>query len=158
MSRRSENLQELFATSAVIQRMMYSLMHRAIEDLGIAPSQLQLMQLIEQRQPVSLKTLAADMRLTPGAITQLVDGLVQVGYARRTPASIDRRVTMAELTKDGTSKIGLCKRRKQALLMKAVDYLDDDELAVYLKVQQKILDHLEQEHKSLKGKKEHQRK
>lgn len=143
MYNRAKNLQELFATSALTQRMMHVYMHRSFDELGLAPSQLQLLQLIEHAQPVSLKTLAGDMRLTPGAITQLVDGLVQIGYIKRTPSAEDRRVTVVALSEAGSDKIGSLKRKKQALLAKVVVDLDDEELEVYLRVQQKMLAYLE---------------
>lgn len=143
MQSRTKNLQELFATSALTQRMMHTSMHRAFDELGIAPSQLQLLQLIEHAQPVSLKTLADNMRLTPGAITQLVEGLVQAGYVDRTPSAADRRVTVVALTPIGSGKIGMLKRKKQALLARVVADLDDEELQMFLRVQQKMLTHLE---------------
>ena len=143
MDTRTKNLQDLFATSVVVQRMMHACMHRTFDELGIAPSQLQLLQLIEHSQPVSLKVLAADMRLTPGAITQLVDSLVEVGYVDRTSGVADRRVTDVSLTDAGSEKIGMLKRKKQALLTKVVADLDDEELRVFLCVQQKMLVYLE---------------
>lgn len=143
MQSRTRNLQELFAASALTQRMMHMSMHRTFDELGIAPSQLQLLQLIEHAQPVSLKTLATEMRLTPGAITQLVDGLVEAGYVERTPDAADRRVTVVSLTSAGREKIGMLKRKKQALLAKMVADLDDEELQIFLRVQQKMLKHLE---------------
>jgi MarR family transcriptional regulator, organic hydroperoxide resistance regulator len=150
MDTRTKNLQDLFATSALTQRMMHACMQRAFEELGIAPSQMHLLQLIEHSQPVSLKKLADDMRLTPGAITQLVDGLVETGYLERTPSSEDRRVTVVALTTAGTEKIGLLKRKKQALLTKVVADLDDDELQVFLRVQQKMLAYLETSCRNIK--------
>jgi DNA-binding MarR family transcriptional regulator len=150
MQNRTKNLQELFATAALTQRMLHVSMHRTFDELGVAPSQLQLLQLIEHAQPISLKTLASDMRLTPGAITQLIDGLVDAGYVQRTASTADRRVTVAALTPAGQEKIGMLKRKKQALLGKVVADLDDEELAVYLRVQQKMLAYLEKNCRDIK--------
>lgn len=143
MSTRTKNLQDLFATSALTQRMMHSYMYRTFEELDIAPSQLQLLQLIERSQPVSLKTLAASMRLTPSAITQLVEGLVRSGYVDRAASQQDRRVAVVALTQGGKEKVGALKRKKQAMLTRVAGDLDDEELAVFLRVQQKMLAYLE---------------
>jgi DNA-binding MarR family transcriptional regulator len=151
MSNRAKNLQDLFATSAVVQRMMHTCMHRAFDELGIAPSQMQLLQYIENSQPVSLKTLAEDMRLTPGAITQLVEGLVQADYVNRSASAEDRRVIVAALTPAGKDKLGLLKRKKQSLLKQVVADLDDTELEVYLHVQQKMLAYLEANCRKIKA-------
>jgi len=151
MDTRTKNLQDLFATSALTQRMMHACMQHAFEEVGIAPSQMHLLQLVEHAQSVSLKKLADDMRLTPGAITQLVDGLVETGYLQRTPSSEDRRVTVVALTDAGKEKIGFLKRKKQALLAKVVADLDDDELQVFLRVQQKMLSYLESHCRNIKN-------
>jgi DNA-binding MarR family transcriptional regulator len=143
MNTRAKNLQELYSTSAVVQRIMRQCLHQVFDELGIAPSQLQLLQYIELFQPVSLKELAIEMRLSPGAITQLVEGLVTTGYVKRLTSANDRRVIDVSLTSSGKDKIGLLKRKKQILLAKVVKDLDDNELELYLRVQHKMLSHLE---------------
>lgn len=140
---REKNLQDLFATSAMMQRLMHAYIHRTFTEAGLAPSQLHLLQLIEHKQPVSLKKLADAMRLTPGAITQLVESLVQAGYVNRTPDEHDRRVSMVTLTESGADKLALLTRQKQILLENVAADLSDEELAVYLRVQQKMLAYLE---------------
>lgn len=143
MATRSKNLQELFATSDVVQRMMRQCIHQVFDEMGIAPSQLHLIHTIETLQPVSLKKLATEMRLTPGAITQLVDGLVDANYVERTHSTEDRRVIVASLTKEGATKISQLKRKKRALLEKVVADMDDMEIDVFLKAQKKMLAYLE---------------
>lgn len=150
MPTRSKNLQELFATSDVVQRMMRQCIHQVFDELGIAPSQLHLLHTIETLQPVSLKKLATEMHLTPGAITQLVDSLVESGYVERSQDSRDRRVIVAKLTGEGAAKIGLLKRKKRNLLAKVVADLDDDEIDVFLRVQQKMLAYLEENCRNIK--------
>src|ERR1700722_275815 len=135
MNNRQKKLQDLFATSAVIQRMMHMCFQRAFDELGIAPSQLHILQLIEHTQPIGLKQLAADMRLTPGAITQLIESLVKIGYVERTAGTADRRIIEGALTDQGKEKIAILKRKKQALLQKVVADLDDNELEIFLRVQ-----------------------
>ena len=97
MDKRTKSIQDLFATTAVVQRMMHTCLQRSFDEIGVAPSQLQILHLIRQQQPVSLKTLASNMRLTPGAITQLIEGVVQAGYVTRTESSEDRRITVVTL-------------------------------------------------------------
>jgi DNA-binding MarR family transcriptional regulator len=143
MDKRSKSIQDLFATTAVVQRMMHTCLQRSFDEIGVAPSQLQILHLIRQQQPVSLKILASDMRLTPGAITQLIEGVVQAGYVTRTESSEDRRITVVTLTPAGTNVCKQLEQKKQALLLKVVADLNDDELEVFLRVQQKMLNYLE---------------
>lgn len=46
--------------------------------------------------------LARRIGVTPRAVTALVDGLVDTGYARRRPDASDRRATFVDLTPSGT--------------------------------------------------------
>jgi DNA-binding MarR family transcriptional regulator len=150
MDKRSKHTQDLFATSAVVQRMMHACLQRTFDELGVAPSQLQLLHLIKQQQPVSLKVLAADMRLTPGAITQLVESLVQAGYITRTEGVEDRRITVVELTTAGAEVCTQLERKKKSLLSQVLVDLDDSELELYLRVQRKMLAHLEENYAQVK--------
>jgi DNA-binding MarR family transcriptional regulator len=144
MDKRSKSIQDLFATAAVVQRMMHACLQRSFDELSVAPSQLQLLHLIREQQPVSLKTLANDMRLTPGAITQLVEGVVQSGYVTRSESRTDRRITVVSLTPTGVEICKLLEQKKKALLAKVVADLNDEELNIFLRVQQKMLVHLEE--------------
>jgi DNA-binding MarR family transcriptional regulator len=144
MSTRSANLEEIYATSAMTQRLMRAYMHQSHEALGIGPSEGQLLHFIAEAQPVSLKDLASTMHLTPGAITQLVDGLVEAEYVTRTPSDQDRRVAMVALTPEGTRTINTMRRSKEALFAKVVAELSDEELAAFLAVQRKMLSYLEE--------------
>lgn len=143
MNTRSKYTQDLFATTAVVQRMMHACLQHLFDEIGVAPSQLQLLHLILQRQPVSLKVLATEMHLTPGAITQLVESVVQAGYVIRSESTEDRRITVVSLTDAGTTVCKQLEQIKQTLLSKVVADLDDTELAVFLRVQQKMLSYLE---------------
>lgn len=150
MERRQKNLQDLFATTAMTQRLMHTYIHRTFDELGVAPSQLHLLQLIEHTQPANLKQLADAMRVTPGAITQLVDSLVTTGYLDRNPDAHDRRSSVVTLTDAGQEKIRKLTRHKQELLANVAADLDDDELQIFLRVQQKMLAYLEAQCRTLK--------
>jgi DNA-binding MarR family transcriptional regulator len=143
MSDRNRTLQDLFSVAQMTQRLMHGCIMRAFHDVDIAPSQAHVLHTVDQLQPVSFKTLAAEMRLSPGAITQLIDGLVQSKLVMRTPDETDRRVSNIELTHAGTEKLKILKDKKQELLAKMVQGLSDAELETYLTVQRKMLDYLE---------------
>jgi DNA-binding MarR family transcriptional regulator len=48
-----------------------------------------------------LGKMGARLQVHPTSVTNLVDGLERVGYARRTPHPSDRRTTLAEITRAG---------------------------------------------------------
>ena len=150
MDKRSKSIENLFATTAVVQRMMHACLQRSFDELSVAPSQLQLLHLIREQQPISLKTLATDMRLTPGAITQLVEGVVQAGYVTRSESQEDRRITVVSLTPAGVEICKQLEQKKHALLTKVLADLNDEELEVFLRAQQKLLAHLEENYAKVK--------
>jgi DNA-binding MarR family transcriptional regulator len=150
MEQRKKDLQDLFVVNAMTQRLMHAYIHRTFTELGVAPPQLHLLQLVEHLQPVSLKKLADAMRVTPGAVTQLVESLVRAGYINRQADTQDRRMSVVTLSEDGRRKIGKLTRMKQEMLAKVVADLDDAELRVYLRVQQKMLEYLEANCKPIK--------
>jgi DNA-binding MarR family transcriptional regulator len=150
MSTRAENLDEIYALSATTQRLMRAQMQGSHGSLGIGPSEGYLLHMIAEAQPVSLKKLADSMHLTPGAITQLVDSLVHVGYVTRTSSEQDRRVTVATLTPEGTRTIGMMRHQKEEMFAKIIDGLSDEELATFVNVQRKMLKYLEENCQSTK--------
>lgn len=143
MTTRARTLQDIYATLALTQRLMRTYMHHCYDGLHIAPSESQLLQLVSEVQPVSLKELAMAMHLTPGAVTQLVEGLVQAKYVTRTPSAQDRRMAVVALTPEGGRVTASIRRDKQELFAKLVANLSDEELTSFLGVQQKMLAYLE---------------
>lgn len=152
MSDRKKTLQDLFAVAQLTQRLIHASIMRAFQETGIAPSQAHLLQTVEKLQPVSFKALATELRLSPGAVTQLVEGLVQSGLVKRMPSETDRRVSNIELTLTGIEKLTVLKEKKQAVLLGVVENLSDDELENYLHVQRKMLEYLESNNRNVKTK------
>jgi hypothetical protein len=60
---------------------------------GLTDSRAHLLWQLQQRGPCTQRTLAADLHVTPRAITALVDGLVATGFVTREPHPSDRRDT-----------------------------------------------------------------
>lgn len=144
MSSRAENIDEIYALSAMTQRLMRAHMLKSHDSFGIGPSEGHLLYCIAEAQPVSLKKLADIMHMTPGAITQLVDSLVEADYVTRTSSLQDRRVSVVALTPAGTRTIAAMQRSKEEWFAKIVDGLSDEELAAFVGVQRKMLKYLEE--------------
>jgi DNA-binding MarR family transcriptional regulator len=68
---------------------------------GLTESRAHLLWQLQQRGPCTQRTLAADMHITPRAITALVDGLVATGFVTREPHPSDRRATLVTFTERG---------------------------------------------------------
>jgi DNA-binding MarR family transcriptional regulator len=68
---------------------------------GLTESRAHLMWQLRLRGPCTQAALAADLHVTPRAITALVDGLVDTGFVTRQPHPADRRATLVTFTEKG---------------------------------------------------------
>jgi DNA-binding MarR family transcriptional regulator len=140
---REELIEAIFATMQQMHRTGTAKFHAFMGKQDISPTQMELLLSVKHLQPVSVKGIAAHMRLTPGAVTQLMEGLVTNGYIERRPDLHDRRITNVALADNGSKKLKELWDRRKEMLRKIMQELDTDELAVMLRVQEKILRHIE---------------
>jgi DNA-binding MarR family transcriptional regulator len=68
---------------------------------GLTESRAHLLWQLQQRGPCTQRTLAADLHVTPRAVTALVDGLAATGFVTREPHPSDRRATLVTFTERG---------------------------------------------------------
>src|SRR5262249_44701892 len=69
--------------------------------MGLTESRAHLVWQLHHRGPCTQATLAADMGVTPRAITALADGLVDSGFVTREPHPSDRRAALVTFTERG---------------------------------------------------------
>jgi DNA-binding MarR family transcriptional regulator len=138
---REKLVQEFFANFAVLKRQATLNFTQARGKSGMSPSQSELLHIVNSEQPVQLKTLAKQMQLTPGAVTQLVENLVQAGFITRLNDIKDRRIQLISLSKEGVRKVSEMKEyhHKRALDMAKV--LTDEELMAMHGIQKKMIDY-----------------
>lgn len=141
--RREEIIEAIFANMQQMHRTGATKFHLLMGQQDISLSQMELLITVKHRQPVSAKDIAAHMHLTPGAVTQLMEGLVEKQYIERRPDERDRRIVNIHLADAGKQKLKALWERRKAMLHKIMETLDDEELAVMLRVQRKMLEHIE---------------
>ena len=76
-------------------------MTQAIEALDLTLSRTHLLWELGQRGPVTQRVLAEALKVTPRAVTGLVDALVADGLVTREPHPSDRRATLVTFTSRG---------------------------------------------------------
>lgn len=151
MKSRAEILREIFSTMSLSHRQMHVLLQRALSKGDLTVSQMHQLSLIQHSEPISLKTLADRMQLTPGAVTQIVDALEKIGYVERKQDEHDRRVTNISLSPVGTQKLAGFKKTSQQVFRRASRSLSEHELETFLKAQQKMLAYFESQNEKEKG-------
>lgn len=124
-------------------RQMHVLLQRALSKGDLTVSQMHQLSLIQSSEPISLKALAARMQLTPGAVTQIVDSLEGIGYVERKQDEHDRRVTNISISPAAAQKMADFKKTSQQVFRQASRSLSEEELAAFLKAQQKMLAYFE---------------
>jgi DNA-binding MarR family transcriptional regulator len=141
--KREQLIDAIFETMQQLHRTSTTRLHTLMGKHDISLTQMELLLIIKHRQPISVKDLAAQMRLTPGAVTQLLEGLAARNYIGREPAEFDRRITMVSLTPSGADKLRSLWEQRKATLRQIMNTLDDEELTIMLRVQGKMLRHFE---------------
>ena len=151
-SHRDELIRMLFETMDVAKRSMWAQMQAASKALPIPRAQIELLHAIRHTQPVSFKELAKQLQLTPGAISQLADGLEQQGFIERKADPNDRRIQCLLVTKSGDKILQDVAKKRRAIFEAVANELSDEELEVWVKVQQSIIKQFQALSKQTKNK------
>src|SRR5437763_7256662 len=91
-------LQELIDGTRAGQRAADRVDDAATRLMGVNRTDGRCLDILEQRGRMGAGELAAEARLTSGAVTAVIDRLERVGYARRVPDPDDRRRVLVEPT------------------------------------------------------------
>jgi len=90
-------------------------MTQAIEALELTQSRTHLLWELGRRGPVTQRVLADALKVTPRAVTGLVDALAVDGLVTREPHPSDRRATLVTLTRRGKALVTQLQRDHRAL-------------------------------------------
>ena len=85
-------------------------MARVNAALGLTPARMHLLWELGQRGPVPQRVLAEALKVTPRAVTGLVDALVARELVTREAHPSDRRATLVTLTAQGETLVAKLKR------------------------------------------------
>jgi DNA-binding MarR family transcriptional regulator len=69
--------------------------------MGLTEARAHLLWELRTLAPCPQRELATALRVTPRAVTALVDGLVETGFVTREPCPADRRAALVTLTEQG---------------------------------------------------------
>jgi DNA-binding MarR family transcriptional regulator len=93
-----ELIVELFEAVRANQLATDKMDEAAARGLGVNRTDARCLDILERFGPISAGRLAAEAGLTTGAVTAVVDRLVEKGYVRRVADPTDRRRVMLEIT------------------------------------------------------------
>lgn len=78
---------------------------KTIFDADLTVPQYGVLEVLLNDGPMTLKKIGERLFVSGANITCVIDNLEKVGFVKRVPSNIDRRMILAELTEDGKSKI-----------------------------------------------------
>jgi DNA-binding MarR family transcriptional regulator len=138
MNKNRENL-----VQTLVQRMMSVMRHvrhtGLPPDPGLTPPQGGLLFAIAHKKDgVSVKELAEGASVTPGAITQFVDALVEKGFVVREQDPNDRRIVRLKLTQTARNQFEKVRKTHLESFTSLFEVLNDDEITQLIALITKI--------------------
>jgi len=137
--KRQQLIAELFETMDIAKRSMHGHMQTVVEGHAISRTQLELLFTIYHLQPTTAKNLASKLHLTPSAISQLVEELMEQALIRRETDPADRRRQVISLSDEGIAVVKTFEKRRHDVMNKVIANLSDEELVTWLKIQKHII-------------------
>ncbi|MDB5166641.1 MAG: MarR family transcriptional regulator [Candidatus Saccharibacteria bacterium] len=138
------SITEYFTNNNRMRRLTQTWFQEFLRSYNVSTAQSEvLILLLKQPEPLQPKEIARCLQLTPGAVSQLVDSLVENGHVIRTPSPTDRRSTAISLKEDGNDMLMELRRHQKNFQHDMSEILTDDEIEQLLNTQTKILAYLE---------------
>ena len=142
---RDQLIEALFDSMNAVKRGFHGSLQNMTRDFPISGAQLELLFTIRGNQPTSSKQLATMLHLTPGAVSQLLDSLLQHNLVTRQTSEQDRRVQYLSLSEKGEQLLHNFEKARRKIMEAIIADLSDEELEVWLRVQQKMIAYFKSE-------------
>lgn len=96
----------------------------------------------KQKNNVAVKDLVEMLKVTPGAVTQFVDALVEMNLVRREEDEKDRRIIRVKLTELAISKLEEFRQSYLASASQVFDALSYEEIKEFIRLLDKVENNL----------------
>jgi DNA-binding MarR family transcriptional regulator len=150
--KRTEIIAQLFDTMDVAKRSMHGHMRSLVAGHNVSRPQIELLFTIHHTQPTTAKQLAQKLQLTPGAISQLTEELVEQALVQRKTDVADRRRQFLSLSPEGAELIKTFDKRRRQVMEHVMQNLSDEELAAWLKIQRTMISEFKHLHEETERK------
>jgi DNA-binding MarR family transcriptional regulator len=142
---REQHIQEILATMSTMKRSMVNHLQAVSQNTAIPYAQLELLATIKHTQPISFKNLAQQLCVSPGAVSQMAESLESAKLIQRETDPNDRRIVHLSITKKGDRLLGDLTKQRQRAMKSAMEILSNEELEIWARVQQKLLQYFQAE-------------
>jgi len=121
----------------VVSKLIIEHHHRRAAELDLTMPQAQILRILS-REPLSTGRLAAELRISAPAVTQLTDRLTRKSLVVRQPVQGDRRVVLLSLTALGMNLVDGVRRHRNEVFAKALGHLNHSDRAEVIDALKKI--------------------
>jgi DNA-binding MarR family transcriptional regulator len=136
---RKELLQSLIEKMAFVMRRVHAGQGFRFSEFTLGPPQVRILFFIaKKKEEVAVKDLAEMLNVTPGAVTQFVDALVEMDLVRREEDAMDRRIIRIKLTELARSKLKEFRKGYLASASRVFDILSDAEIGKLIRLLDKV--------------------
>jgi DNA-binding MarR family transcriptional regulator len=126
----------------IMSGLMIDQYQKQITELELTLPQAQLLRVL-RRGPMQTGQLAAEMRISAPAITQLTDRLIRKGLIERSATADDRRCVIVALSDEGRLLVDQFRQRRREIFSEALSGLSEAERKQALEVLGKVVKALE---------------
>ncbi len=126
----------------VMSRLMVDQYRQHITEMELTLPQAQVLRVL-RRGAVTTGQLAAELRISAPAITQLTDRLLRKGLIERRPATDDRRCVIVALSEKGSCLIDKFRERRRDIFRGALAHLSETDQEQVIGVLVKVVKALE---------------
>ncbi|MEV3961526.1 MarR family transcriptional regulator [Nocardia sp. NPDC050193] len=111
-----------------------AMMQRGMAERGLTPARARLLWALHHTGPVTQRTLADLLQVTPRTVTGLLDGLGADGYIQREPHPTDRRALLVTLTTRGRAFTDALRGGRDSMAQALFDDMPAEELRTFVSV------------------------
>lgn len=137
-----ENILNSFAE--VMSMILLDLHQQHLAELDLTLPQAQVLRVLRRSGALPTGRLAAELRISAPAVTQLTDRLIRKGLIERQTATGDRRSVLVGLSVKGKRLIDQFRKRRRDIFCGALEQLDEKERTEVVAALEKVLGALEQ--------------
>lgn len=139
-----EKLEGILSSFAeVMSRLLLDVHQQHLAELDLTLPQAQVLRVLRRSGTVPTGRLAAELRISAPAITQLTDRLIRKGLIERRTATGDRRSVLVALSSKGKRLVDLFRKRRCEIFSAALAELDEIERAEVVASLEKVIAALE---------------
>lgn len=105
----------------------------------VSRPQIQIMYALAHHGKISVSNIANRMGITPGAVTQFIDVLIDQGWVVKEKSETDKRTVYIAFSDGGKERFESIKKEHLARLLPLFEALSDEELQTMVSLQKKII-------------------